>query len=84
MTIKRISERACKYSKLGWWKMKKKTFVLTTIPALGSLVVINRVEPYILGLPFVLFWAISWVFLTSLFLIIANKFDHAKEEEEEL
>jgi hypothetical protein len=35
-------------------------------------------------LPFVLFWAICWVFLTSLFLIIANKFDHSNEEEEEV
>ncbi|MFE0506435.1 DUF3311 domain-containing protein [Peribacillus butanolivorans] len=62
--------------------MKKKIFILTTIPALGSLVVINRVEPYVLGLPFVLFWAICWVCLTSLFLIIANKLDPNKEEEE--
>ncbi|MGE7609821.1 DUF3311 domain-containing protein [Peribacillus frigoritolerans] len=64
--------------------MKKMIFVLTTIPALGSLVVINRVEPYVLGLPFVLFWAICWVCLTSLFLIIANKLDPSNKEEEEL
>ncbi|MFP3512824.1 DUF3311 domain-containing protein [Peribacillus sp. SIMBA_075] len=64
--------------------MKKKIFILTIIPALGSLVVINRVEPYVLGLPFVLFWAICWVCLTSLFLIIANKLDPANKEEEEL
>lgn len=62
--------------------MKKLIFILTTIPALGSLVVINRVEPYVLGLPFVLFWGICWVFLTSLFLIMANKFDDSIEEEE--
>ncbi|MEH7336175.1 DUF3311 domain-containing protein [Neobacillus drentensis] len=60
----------------------KKIFLLTTIPALGSLVVINRVEPYIFGLPFVLFWAICWVGLTSLFLIVAAKFDPANREEE--
>ena len=70
--------------KLGWCNVKKKTFVLTTIPAFGSLVVINRVEPYILGLPFVLFWGICWVFLTSLFLTMANKFAPSKEEEDEL
>ncbi|MEC1520563.1 DUF3311 domain-containing protein [Neobacillus niacini] len=62
----------------------KKVFLLTLIPALGSLFVINRVEPYVLGLPFVLFWAICWVGLTSLFLIIANKLDPANKEEEEL
>ncbi|AZU60165.1 DUF3311 domain-containing protein [Neobacillus mesonae] len=60
----------------------KKVFILTLIPALGSLFVINRVEPYVLGLPFVLFWAICWVGLTSLFLIIANKLDPANKEEE--
>ena len=60
----------------------KKIFILTTIPALGSLVVINKVEPYIFGLPFVLFWAICWVGLTSLFLIVANKLDPANKEEE--
>lgn len=64
--------------------MKKKVYLLTLIPALGSLFVINRVEPYVLGLPFVLFWAICWVGLTSLFLIIANKLDPANKEEEEL
>jgi hypothetical protein len=64
--------------------MKKKVYLLTFIPALGSLFVINRVEPYVLGLPFVLFWAICWVGLTSLFLIIANKLDPANKEEEEL
>ncbi|WHZ02634.1 DUF3311 domain-containing protein [Neobacillus sp. YX16] len=62
--------------------MKKKVYLLTLIPALGSLFVINKVEPYVLGLPFVLFWAICWVGLTSLFLIIANKLDPANKEEE--
>jgi hypothetical protein len=64
--------------------MKKKVYLLTLIPALGSLFVINKVEPYVLGLPFVLFWAICWVGLTSLFLIIANKLDPANKEEEEV
>ncbi|MED3564350.1 DUF3311 domain-containing protein [Bacillus xiapuensis] len=66
--------------------MNKKilVFVLTLIPALGSLVVINKVEPYVLGLPFVLFWAICWVGLTSLFLVIAYKLDPENEEEENI
>jgi hypothetical protein len=64
--------------------MKKKVYLLTIIPALGSLFIINRVEPYVLGLPFVLFWSICWVGLTSLFLIIANQLDPANKEEEEL
>lgn len=63
--------------------MKKLVYVASIIPAFGSLFVINRVEPYILGMPFVLFWAIMWVCLTSGFLIIANKIDPANREGEE-
>ncbi|MGE8018257.1 hypothetical protein ACQKOM_04900 [Peribacillus frigoritolerans] len=29
--------------------MKKIIYVISAIPALGSLVVINRIEPYVLG-----------------------------------
>lgn len=29
---------------------------------------VNRVEPRILGLPFVLFWIVAWVVLTPAFL----------------
>ena len=64
--------------------MKKMIYVISAIPALGSLVVINRVEPYVLGMPFVLFWAVLWVCLTSLFLLITNKLDPTNKEGEEL
>ncbi|WP_408011473.1 DUF3311 domain-containing protein [Pseudalkalibacillus sp. A8] len=60
--------------------MRKVVYFTSVIPAIGSLVVINRVEPYVLGIPFVLFWAILWVCLTSLFLIITNKLDPANRE----
>ncbi|MGE1165149.1 DUF3311 domain-containing protein [Peribacillus simplex] len=63
--------------------MKKIIYVISVLPAIGSLVVINRIEPYVLGMPFVLFWAILWVCLTSVFLLIANKLDPATKEEEE-
>ena len=29
---------------------------------------VNRIEPRVLGLPFVLFWIVAWVALTPLFL----------------
>jgi hypothetical protein len=29
---------------------------------------VNRVEPRILGLPFILFWIVAWVLLTPAFL----------------
>jgi len=34
---------------------------------------INRVEPVILGLPFILFWIVFWVALTPAFLFFAYK-----------
>ncbi|WP_091021810.1 DUF3311 domain-containing protein [Bacillus sp. UNCCL81] len=59
--------------------MKKLLYVLSAIPAIGSLSVINKVEPYVLGMPFVLFWTILWVFLTAIFLLIVNKLDPANK-----
>lgn len=43
-------------------------FVLATLPFIGMLVLIpfvNRVEPYVLHLPFLLFWIVVWVALTA-------------------
>ncbi|WP_088011982.1 DUF3311 domain-containing protein [Gottfriedia acidiceleris] len=59
--------------------MKKLLYVLSAIPAIGSLSVINKVEPFVLGMPFVLFWTILWVFLTAIFLLIVNKLDPANK-----
>jgi hypothetical protein len=41
---------------------------LVILPAVGLVVGIpfaNRVEPYVLGLPFLLFWIVAWVVVTS-------------------
>lgn len=41
---------------------------LAILPAIGLLVGIpfaNRVEPFVLGLPFLLFWIVAWVVITS-------------------
>lgn len=41
---------------------------LAVLPFLGMLVAIpavNRVKPLVLGLPFLLFWVVLWVILTS-------------------
>jgi hypothetical protein len=43
-------------------------FALAVLPFIGMLVLIpwvNRAEPYVLGLPFLLFWIVMWVVLTS-------------------
>jgi hypothetical protein len=42
--------------------------LLAMIPAiglLGGVPLLNRVEPYVLGLPFLLFWIVAWVVATS-------------------
>ncbi|MFC5589667.1 DUF3311 domain-containing protein [Sporosarcina soli] len=58
-------------------------YLFSLIPAIGSLSVINKIEPYVLGMPFVLFWLLLWVILTSLFLYIVNMLDPANHEGEE-
>ena len=32
---------------------------------LGGIPFVNRVTPFVLGLPFILFWIVVWVVLTS-------------------
>jgi hypothetical protein len=48
---------------------------------------INRIEPFILGLPFILFWIVLWVALTPLALFAAyrceKKFNAPETEGEE-
>ena len=51
-------------------------FVLAAVPVamlLGVLPLVNRVEPRILGLPFLLVWLIFWVLMTPLFLLGAER-----------
>lgn len=57
-------------------------YFFSIIPAIGSLSVVNKIEPYVLGMPFVLFWLLMWVVLTSLFLYIVNILDDSNKEEE--
>ena len=42
--------------------------LLAIVPAvglLGGIPFANRVEPYVFGLPFLLFWIVPWVVATS-------------------
>jgi hypothetical protein len=52
-----------------------------------ALPLINRIEPLILGLPFVLFWIILWVALTPVALLAAylceKKFNLPELEDKE-
>jgi hypothetical protein len=62
---------------------KKILFIISLIPAIGSLTVINRVEPYVLGMPFDLFWCVLWGVLTAVFLFIVYILDPQNKEEED-
>jgi hypothetical protein len=42
---------------------------------LGCLPFVNTVEPFVLGMPFIMFWVCLWVVLTSVSLVIVYKLD---------
>jgi hypothetical protein len=46
---------------------------------LGGVPFANRVTPYVLGLPFLLFWVTAWVVLTSVIMWIIYVLDRARE-----
>lgn len=58
--------------------------VLALIPfigILGGISFANRVTPYILGMPFILFWIVFWVVLTSGIMAVIYKMDPKNKEE---
>lgn len=60
--------------------------VLPFLTLVFALPFVNRIEPMILGLPFILFWILSWVILTPLILFaayLAEKKFNAPDEGEE-
>ncbi|CAN5745817.1 MAG: DUF3311 domain-containing protein [Rubrobacter sp.] len=60
--------------------------VLAALPFLGILVgvgFVNRVEPLVLGMPFILFWIVMWVVLTSIIMAIVYRLDPTNREDAE-
>ena len=56
---------------------------LTAIPFIGLLIgvyFVNKVEPYVLGMPFLLFWCVLWVILTTVIMFIVYKNDPENKE----
>ena len=52
--------------------------VLAALPFLGILVGIffaNTVEPYMLGLPFAMFWVVAWVIVAAVLMAIVYRLD---------
>jgi Protein of unknown function (DUF3311) len=57
----------------------KLTHALSALPfvgILGGIFFSNRVQPYVLGLPFALFWVTLWVILTALIMAVVYRLDH--------
>ncbi|MFK2827000.1 DUF3311 domain-containing protein [Bacillus sp. B190/17] len=57
--------------------------LLVLVPLLGMLGGIgfaNRVTPYVFGLPFLHFWLVLWVILTSFVLMIIYRMDEGKRK----
>ena len=55
---------------------------LAALPFLGILVGIffaNRTEPFVLGLPFALFWVTLWVLRTAAIMAVIYTLDHRGE-----
>jgi hypothetical protein len=55
---------------------------LAVLPFIGMLVLIpwaNRTEPFVLGMPFLLFWIVIWVILTSVCMTIVFWSDPANK-----
>jgi hypothetical protein len=55
---------------------------LAALPFLGILVGIffaNRTEPFVLGLPFALFWVTLWVLLTAGIMAVIYTLDHRNQ-----
>jgi hypothetical protein len=53
--------------------------LLPTIGLLGGVPFANRVRPYVLGLPFLLFYIVAWVVATSALLAVVYAMDRARE-----
>lgn len=52
--------------------------LLLLIPFIGMCLCLpfaNTIEPYVVGLPFLLFWIILWMILSSIVLAIVYKLD---------
>jgi len=61
----------------------KMVYLLAVLPFIGILVgtpFVNRVEPFVLGIPFILFWIVMWVVLSSIIMAIVYAVDPANKD----
>jgi hypothetical protein len=55
--------------------------VLPVLGMLGGVWFADRTEPYVLGLPFILFWMVACVVLTTVVLAVIYRLDPANRSE---
>ncbi|MCX7973925.1 MAG: DUF3311 domain-containing protein [Candidatus Aminicenantes bacterium] len=63
---------------------KRLALLFGSIPFLTlvfALPFVNRVEPIIAGLPFILFWIVFWVFLTPFILMTAYQLEKKNDNQ---
>ncbi|MBT2727759.1 DUF3311 domain-containing protein [Bacillus sp. ISL-75] len=63
-------------------KLHQLIAIIPFIGLLGGVPFANKVTPYIFGMPFVLFYIVLWVVITSGIMAIVFKMDPANKEEE--
>ncbi|MEW9671838.1 DUF3311 domain-containing protein [Ammoniphilus sp. 3BR4] len=59
--------------------------LLSLIPfigILGGIPFANKVTPYVLGMPFILFWIVLWLILSSGLMALVYKLDPATKESD--
>ena len=64
----------------------KLLIILSLVPfigILGFLPLVNRVEPFVIGMPFNMFWMVMWTILSSVILGIMYKVDPRNQKGEE-
>ncbi|HLI11422.1 MAG TPA: DUF3311 domain-containing protein [Alphaproteobacteria bacterium] len=57
---------------------------LAVLPFLGLVVgpfFVNRVTPYVLGMPFLLAWIVVWIILTAIIMTVIYRADPANRED---
>jgi pilus assembly protein TadC len=63
-------------------KLHQLLAIIPFIGLLGGVPFANKVTPYVFGMPFVLFYIVLWVVITSVIMAIVFKMDPANQEEE--
>ncbi len=62
----------------------RRVHLLALLPFLAMLVgpfFLNRVTPYVFGMPFLLAWLVAWILLTAAIMAIIFRFDPANRDD---